>query len=473
MTMNVTARTDANGRAVAVKTAVGTADADRLEHEAGVLDAARHPGVVELVGFSRDGDGAEMITAHAGIHSLATLRRLRPDHAAGVVAALASTVADLHGIGIVHGRIDPSHVLLGAEGRPILCGFSGGGRRGTVPPRRPSIWAARRDGEPLDDADDVAGLGAVLRALLGDESDGGEPIPDRRGLPWRRSWTGYHRSSLLTLADRASADDPAGRGTALELANAILDAVPDAALPAPADPAGLPLLGAAAAAATARPRIAAPTAGAAARAARHVRAVADDEPPRLARPALARRPAALGVAVAGLAMFGVVFGSARLLLDGSGSNVPVAAGTPPPTTAPAPVLTDPPSSTTAVTLPSCPGLEPGATPADVDGDGCPDAVHVDGDLVSVEGARWTVGESGDSVLVGDWNCDGIATVAVVRPGSGEVFVFDGWAATGTDLVATAVPSVAGARTAVAVDRDGDGCPELMVSLADGRDVEVE
>jgi hypothetical protein len=93
--------------------------------------------------------------------------------------------------------------------------------------------------------------------------------------------------------------------------------------------------------------------------------------------------------------------------------------------------------------------------------------------VSVAGARWTVGEPGDSVLVGDWNCDGIATVAVLRPASGEVFVFDGWAATGTDLVATAVPSVAGARTAEAVDRDGDGCPELMVSLVDGRDVEVD
>ena len=35
--------------------------------------------------------------------------------------------------------------------------------------------------------------------------------------------------------------------------------------------------------------------------------------------------------------------------------------------------------------------------------------------------------------MGDWNCDGVATVAVVRPGSGEVFVFDGWAATGADL----------------------------------------
>jgi hypothetical protein len=65
--------------------------------------------------------------------------------------------------------------------------------------------------------------------------------------------------------------------------------------------------------------------------------------------------------------------------------------------------------------------------ADVDGDGCLDAVVVTDRVVEAAGQRWALGEPGDTVAVGDWDCDGLATPAVYRPSSGEVFVFSRWA----------------------------------------------
>ena len=63
---------------------------------------------------------------------------------------------------------------------------------------------------------------------------------------------------------------------------------------------------------------------------------------------------------------------------------------------------------------------------DVDGDGRCDDVDITGQVVEVNGAVFTVGEKGDVVRLGDWNCDGRATVALLRPESGALFAFDGW-----------------------------------------------
>jgi hypothetical protein len=69
--------------------------------------------------------------------------------------------------------------------------------------------------------------------------------------------------------------------------------------------------------------------------------------------------------------------------------------------------------------------------ADVDGDGCTEPLVRTGNVLSRGGGlRFSVGDPGDVVLVGDWDCDGVATVGVWRPGTGEAFVFDGWAAAG-------------------------------------------
>jgi len=74
---------------------------------------------------------------------------------------------------------------------------------------------------------------------------------------------------------------------------------------------------------------------------------------------------------------------------------------------------------------------------DVDGDGCDEPLVLAGNVVEWNGLRFSVGEPGDAVLVGDWDCDGVATAAAWREADGVafVFVFDGWAGAGEELPA--------------------------------------
>ncbi len=191
--------------AVVVKRASGTgAAAERLRLEGERLRRASHPGVVSVVRSAPSGDGWELVLQHAG-RPLAALGPPTPRQAGVLVAAIASTLADLHDLGLVHGRIDASHVLLGVHGRPVLCGFGDGGD----------------DAAP---ADDVAALGRLLTDLVGSD-DEGEPIPERR---WRRRRhaNGWERRMLLALADQAVADPPSRRPTARRLAAALSEAMP-------------------------------------------------------------------------------------------------------------------------------------------------------------------------------------------------------------------------------------------------------
>ena len=192
-------------RAVVVKRAAG-ADGDRLEQEGARLRAARHPGVVEVVRSAAVDGGWELVLSHAG-RPLSALPGLSIEAAAGLAAALASTLADLHQLGVVHGRVDATHVLVGHQGRPVLCGF-GGGPGGAQPD------------------DDVAAVGALLTELVGSDAEM-EPIPDRRW--WgRRGWRGWERRALLLIADHACAEPATRRPSARRLAAAIAEAIPRA-----------------------------------------------------------------------------------------------------------------------------------------------------------------------------------------------------------------------------------------------------
>lgn len=112
----------------------------------------------------------------------------------------------------------------------------------------------------------------------------------------------------------------------------------------------------------------------------------------------------------------------------------------------------------------CPPIT-GRAAADVDGDGCPDPVRIDGERVTVGPTTWVVGRPGDSLAVADWDCDGRATAASLRHDTGEVFVFDRWVDTGAALTVDASRTVRGAARLVAVDDDGDGCARLTVERA--------
>jgi len=433
--------TDAAGRRVAAKVAGNAEEAVRLEHEAELLEAARHPGVIELVGVDGHGVGAILLTAHVDGPTLAQVGRLPLEESAGLLAALATTLADLHDLGLVHGAVSPEHVIVGPGGRPVLCGLAYGGRQGQAPRSAPRAFAdpARSDADGLDPAFDVFAVGALAAFLAPDPPAG---------------------HALARVAEEAMSDDVSARPTARALAEALQNEVPAARLPrglAP-QPARTPALGTDPLAAL-----------------------------RRANTGLGRRPArprAL-VVVAGLAAAGAVVGA--VLLGGSSGPpvtqtataapevVPEDYGQPGPTTTRAGLASSSTSSSTtrAPTSTTTPARRPACPPAtavlqaDVDGDGCPDALRYTDGVLEAGELRWALGQAGDQVATGDWGCQGGRTVALLRPSSGEVFRFDGWAGPGQDLTATAVARVPGGQALRAADVDRDGCHEAVVERATG------
>ncbi|MCU1453765.1 MAG: serine/threonine protein kinase [Acidimicrobiales bacterium] len=600
-------------------------DRRRLRHEAAILHAARHPGVVEVVRVEEVEQRAETVLelTYAGPRTLEDAGRQSAGHVAGLVASLATTVADLHQIGIVHRRIEPSHVVLSDRGLPLLCGFGDA--------------ATLIEGSDADAAiaADVLGLGVLLRALVG--ADGGiEPIPERR---WQRHprWRGYQGRALLNLADVATQDDPERRPSARALATAIHEAMPEATLPviAEAEPSpprpevrrgirrqpartllrpparppgslGVAELGEPAWAPTRDAAVAPPTATRASLALRPLRAIEHAPPvggPGGRQTAGTREPGVGGDAGAGV---GPLAGDAPQAFDrapeadvvqprdhtpdaaadrpldrradanaeappepnpdatafrrststpdgagvgtspsGSGSadagidrptvrardgGVPRGPDRPaegrvarPRPLRPRTVAPDGPrrvparpdrlrqrvpgliaavgllivlgglalvlvrqghgrtphgngsraaATATASTVPlrPCPGVT--GPVADVDGRGCPEGVAVHGRTLSVGPNRFTVGSPGDRVAVGDWDCDGSATPAVVRPSTGEVFVFASWGTAGRPLTVHPTTVVERAVAPVASVSPGSSCAQLSVRRSAGPPVAV-
>jgi hypothetical protein len=373
-------------RPVVVKRA-DLAGAERLQREAERLARASHPGVVQVLHGGAVVDGWELRTAHAG-RPLSSADRGGVREVAGVVASAATTLADLHQLGLVHGRIDASHVLIGDHGRAVLCGFGDG-----------SV-AARAE-------DDVAALGTLLGQLLEVEDDA-EPIPDRR---WRRSraWSGWERRALLLIADQATAEPPTRRPSARRLAAAIVEAVPE--LGPGAQPARRP------AEALDLDPMASLRAGVLVE-------------PRDVRSRSTRWLAAVAAVLLGTAVVWLPTGP-------PGSS---------PVTAPATVMTEAGSPTTEAA-----GLRTAAT--------------LPGSVLSAGGHRYRLGQPGDEVLVADWDCDGTSTPALLRPRTGEVYVFPRWAED-TRLAVEPVLTVPGAMDLVS-EGIGDGCAALSVRLRAG------
>jgi len=90
-----------------------------------------------------------------------------------------------------------------------------------------------------------------------------------------------------------------------------------------------------------------------------------------------------------------------------------------------------------------------------------------GGVIETAGARWQIGSPDDQVLQGDWDCDGRATLALLRPTTGDIYRFDAWSAPDADVRGTPVARVPGARSLRSGDLDGDRCDDLLVEAADG------
>jgi hypothetical protein len=83
-----------------------------------------------------------------------------------------------------------------------------------------------------------------------------------------------------------------------------------------------------------------------------------------------------------------------------------------------------------------------------------------------------LGQPGDLIAVGDWACDGGSAPALLRPSTGDVFVFPGWAAEGEPVTVEARDRVPGA-VAIRGEPGDDGCDDLVVDLGSGATATVE
>ena len=402
-------RSDLHGQElVAVKDG---GSAETLRHEAALLADLEHPGIIRFVALTEDARGLRLLTRYAGRETLATWQPQRLEELRRVFEDLAGTVGYLHERGVVHRSIHPSHVVIDALRRPLLCGFSSA--------RRPAVPDEIAGGQLAD----VVALGetalATLRRVDGQTTRAGTKRDDPR-----------LRERLEAVAQAAASGRvPSARALAGQIE------APGSKLGTPRAPGAGPSL-------PNRRR--------------------GQDPRRRRRPRSRPRRATL------LAVAAVCGGCAL----GTLMVMRLAGADPPP---PAPVRSDissgPEITTTGTAGPAGPlppdggaGCHPIADGfRDVTGDGCADEIDIAGASVSVDGTRYPVGESGDQVAVGDWDCDGIATVALVQPG-GRVYVFDSWPEE-SPLVGRLVADLAPPVELADVPRGA--CNELLVRYAEG------
>jgi hypothetical protein len=379
-------------------------DPGRLAHEGRLLERARHPGVVELVEYGGE-PSPRLVTRRATGATLADGAPQTVEAIAGVAASLAATLADLHDMGLVHGALAPEHVLL--TPRPVLCGLADGGSIGDPAPGQqlPTGFTdpSVPPGAAPDASRDVYALGGLIRWMLA-------RVPNSV-----RSRAAGSTAALLAISLRASYPDRAQRPSAARVAADIREAVPDATLVA-----------------------------------RQLRPTAPAGQGAIHAEWLRRAPFRAAIVLLGVTLTIVTVS----LLGGS----PPSGGSRPTTTA----ASRPQSESDSR---ECPTRE-GPLQADVDGDGCVEALHFARGVLVAGADQWTVSAGADDIATGDWDCDGRATLAFLDRELGAVYRFDVW----PDVAVASVPLVArvDGATELRVERASpDACDVLTVVRATG------
>ena len=386
----------------------------QLRHEADLLRRLAGARVVDVVEVREHDDLTELVLADAGHRSLADLDLGTTDLTLRAVQRLAEAVAELHERGWSHGAICAEHAVVNQRGNVRLC----------------SLGSARPAGDGAGDADDdLSALLSVIAHLIqrpgapshSPRSSGAQRPSVRDGLEKART-----RRQLGRLVDRSRRQLDHGELSAATVADDLRDLR---------------------------------------------RGLAGGS-----RRVGLLRPRTLVLGAAGVLAAAVVVSTALA----SPTDPPA----PPSSTADDATASSPstmaPTTSVASTSPTA-----GATGSsqvegscagpivDVDGDGCDDEVLLDGEIVEVGGTRYALGIPGDTAVVGDWDCDGLATARVLRATSGEVFEFDVWATADADAVGRLVGTVEGAVGIVRGDDPTEiGCDVLHVVAADGSEEEL-
>ena len=352
------------GRPVALKW-VHDREAARTEVEA--LAALDHPHVVRVFELVEDGDDVAIAMQLATGGSLDERLRRRGPLPAGevteVLAKLAGALGSAHRRGLLHRDVKPANVLFTADGEPLLSDFGLSSDDGRIRGSRAYLDPTVLAGRAPDAAADLYGLGAVAFEML----TARPPSPGEALSP-------EVPAVLAGVVARLLAPDPSGRFASAEEVVVAL-----AAGEAPA-------------------------------------AVEVEQPDASVTRDFGPRPPQPVAAVRGRRRWPLVAAGLVLLVVG------VAISLRPPDSDPAP---EP-----AATIRRCPAVAVASADVvvgDTDGDGCPEAVGRSGNVLEHEGVRYALGDDGDLALLGDWDCDGVATPGVRRAGTGEVHGFDGWA----------------------------------------------
>ena len=453
-------------RLIAVKQAPAER-AGEIEREAEVLGKLSHPGVVEIIDLHRGDDGAAALHLEfVGSDNWATRPLTDPVARAGAGAALAAVVADLHDIGVAHRNLDGSHVLHGGDDRPVLCSF---GRSGDAGPehRREDLVAladlvwdeSLAPGPVTGKLADLAAstrsgrLGARELARRLDRLAGGpdqkpkgsrpgpglrsDQKPDPSPRPRRRVLTGAAAglavmAAALTgiLGGSAGGHDPAGAAATApgagegqgQPSGSASQPLGRAGISADA-PAAEPGETAAETADSAKPGLTAVLATTA-------------QPSQTANDATTAGPDLTAVKATTAQP-----NEAAAETSDSGAMGGPATGAPDSAEASQPVFGASDSA------------EPGAA----------------GLIHDRDGRRYAIGAEGDLVVIGDWDCDGEATPAIARPGTGQVVLFDRWPSPGATISESDASALRVVDDLIGVELErGDGpgaCDRLRVHTA--------
>jgi len=497
---------DPSGPEVVHKTATSPGERERLLREAEVLRTAADRGVAGLarVVTPPSAEAAEptLVTSAVAGPSLTRADPLPVLEVAGVAAEVARHLGGLHDAGLVHGAVEPGHVVLDGAGGVILVGLGSGGEIGS-----PAVGGGDSEAGQLDPAGDVAGWGGLLSHLL-DWSAVGEEEPVVAywsAIGARRARRGFRRGSrqpsetldemrklLASLADQAQNPDPAHRATARSFAAHVEHCVPGARVPGerarPAPPPKTPhrlldrlsphAVGASPAELAGDPANRPAEAGAeepgpppvlgtspstrrrprwrrpvgvpflAGGLDRSVGATPEGGTGRRATIVSAKQRKGIVVAVAACVVVTGLFAVAALSRQPSSS-----------------------SARTTVARSAVKGCPPAAAPAaDADGDGCEETVHRTGGVLQAGTARFTLGGPDDAWAVGDWDCDGRRTPALLHDGS--LVVFDAWPGPGGELQGRRVATAPGAR-GLSVVVAPDGCERPAIARPGAADLLID
>lgn len=464
--------------------------------------------MVDLVATGDDQEGgAWLSTRYLAGGTLTDLVRAAGEPAAtAALARVAGALADLHDIGIVHGRCTAEHVVGGASGAS-LCGFSAATAEvvdGVVDPQVDlSAFAALVAATLTSDADPsrrarraVAGLarpphGTNLRAVAAElwalARDGGwvepaSPAPTGRGidptatgvtadLPPARPTGHLGRGSGGSSGPPTSSGPGVSRSTRRALAAATMTGgllllggllLPTSDDPPPettvAAPRPTTTLAATPAPERVWPRPAAPEV---------------DEPARSASAPTGQEeqgsPQPVGPGPGQVEPDGLAPPSS----GPPGPAMPDASPEPPPAEVagpgPAPASgaePPPPGGSSSAAPGGTVGTGPATGPETGTGPGTAPAT-----VLEHAGVRYAIGDPGDIVVLGDWDCDGMPTPSVVRRADGSAWVFRRWA-DGAEVAAADLLGDGLAPVAAVSRKEEGGCDVLAITTADGREVVV-